>query len=100
MTVTPLPAVTPLGGALEPDVPNASNAGDPSGFGAALLRAVDDAGASLARADAAERRFVAGTGGLQEMAVDRAQADVMLAIAGAAAARSVQALTTILGMQV
>jgi hypothetical protein len=34
------------------------------------------------------------------MVVERAQADVVLAIAGAAAARSVQALTTILGMQV
>jgi flagellar hook-basal body complex protein FliE len=100
VTVTPLPSVPPIGGAFEPDDPMASNAVDASGFGAALFRAIDDAGTSLARADAAERRFVAGTGGLQEMAVDRAQADVMLAIAGAAAARSVQALTTILGMQV
>ena len=99
MTVTPLQNVAPVD-ALEPDAPVASSAGDGSDFGAALLRAIDAAGASLTRADAAERNFVAGNGGLQEMVVDRAQADVMLAVAGAAAARGVQALTTLLGMQV
>jgi flagellar hook-basal body complex protein FliE len=99
VTVTPLAEIAPVG-ALEPDAPVGSNAADRNNFGSALLRALDDAGASLSRADLAERRFVAGAGGLQEMVVDRAQADVMLAVAGAAAARSVQALTTILGMQV
>lgn len=99
MTVTPLDAVAPAG-ALERDAPIAPDADARSDFGSALLRALDDAGASLSRADLAERRFVAGAGGLQEMVVDRAQADVMLAIAGAAATRTVQALTTILGMQV
>ena len=99
MTVTPLQNVAPAG-ALEPDAPVPSNAGDRNDFGAVLLRAIDAAGAGLTRADAAERNFVAGSGGLQEMVIDRAQADVMLAVAGAAGARAVQALTTILGMQV
>jgi hypothetical protein len=34
------------------------------------------------------------------MVLERAQADVVLSIAGAAASRTAQALTTILGMQV
>jgi flagellar hook-basal body complex protein FliE len=100
MTVTPLAAVPQVDGSVDPDVPLNSNLPGGRDFGSALLRAFDDAGASLVRADAAERSFISGNGGLQEMVVERAQADVVLAIAGAAAARSVQALTTILGMQV
>jgi flagellar hook-basal body complex protein FliE len=69
-------------------------------FGSALLQALDGAGAALARADRAEQSFVHGSGGLQEMVVERAQADVALAIAGATASRTAQALSTILGMQV
>jgi flagellar hook-basal body complex protein FliE len=69
-------------------------------FGATLLDALDAAGSSLARADAAERAFAGGRGGLQEMVLERAQADVVLSIASAAASRTAQALTTLLGMQV
>ena len=97
MTVTPF----------IPDVPIAPDAADaPQGqpasaaFGSALSRALDGAGVALTRADDAQRAFVAGRGGLQEMVVERAQADVLLAIAGAAASRSVQTLNTILGMQI
>jgi flagellar hook-basal body complex protein FliE len=69
-------------------------------FADALAGAFGDATAALARADDAERAFASGRGGLQEMVLERAQADVSLAIAGAAASRVAQALGTILGMQV
>jgi flagellar hook-basal body complex protein FliE len=77
-------------------------ASEPAGrsFGATLLDALDAAGGALARADAAERAFSNGRGGLQEMVLERAQADVVLSIASAAASRTAQALTTLLGMQV
>jgi flagellar hook-basal body complex protein FliE len=99
VTVTPLVPVP-----ASDDVPDAPIAAGPSAraqdFGGALLRALDGAGAALARADAAEKSFARGGGGLQEMVVERAQADIALAIAGAAASRTAQALSTILGMQV
>jgi flagellar hook-basal body complex protein FliE len=55
---------------------------------------------ALEGADATERAFTHGRGGLQEMVVERAQADVALSIASATASRATQALTMILGMQV
>jgi flagellar hook-basal body complex protein FliE len=70
--------------------------GDTNGFGALL----DAAGARLDAADGAEAAFTAGRGGLQEMVVARAQADVALQIAAAAAQHAVQSLNTLLGMQV
>jgi len=70
------------------------------GFGGALARVLDDAASTLRRADEAERGFAMGRGGLQEMVVERARADVALSLATAAASRTAQALTTILGMQV
>ncbi len=100
MTVTPLvPEVLPNRDT-ELDAPLDSATTRPADFGSALMRALDESGAALGRANAAERKFVSGRGGLQEMVVERAQADVILAIAGAAAARTVQALNTILGMRV
>jgi len=93
MTVTPFVPDAPLGRMPEPDAPSES-------FGAAFERALDGAGAALARAERAEQAFIGGRGGLQEMVVERAQADVLLAVAGAAASRTVQALNTILGMQI
>jgi flagellar hook-basal body complex protein FliE len=61
---------------------------------------VDAAGAVLAKADAAERAFSAHTGGLQEMVVERARADIALQIAAASAQRVTQGLQTLLGMQI
>jgi flagellar hook-basal body complex protein FliE len=61
---------------------------------------VDAAGASLTSADAAERAFVAHRGGLQEMVVERARADIALQIAAAGAQRVTQGLQTLLGMQI
>lgn len=96
--------VTPLVPNPAPDVPDLPIATAPAArgddFGNALLRALDGAGALLGRADALEQAFARGSGGLQEMVVERAQADIALAVAGAAASRTAQALSTILGMQV
>ncbi|MFN2461983.1 MAG: hypothetical protein ABR591_15100 [Candidatus Velthaea sp.] len=85
--------------ALVPDVaaPRGPAAGAaPAGF-AAL---VDAAGAQLDRADAAESAFVRGAGGLQEMVLARARADIALQIAATSAQRAAQALNALLGMQV
>ncbi|MEA2665853.1 MAG: hypothetical protein QOI11_2797 [Candidatus Eremiobacteraeota bacterium] len=60
---------------------------------------VDAAGALLDRADVAETRFAAHKGGLQEMVVERARADIALQVAAAAAQRTAQSLQTLLGMQ-
>jgi flagellar hook-basal body complex protein FliE len=103
MTVTPLArGETPgLDVPLVPDVPLAPNAeAAGSGFAGALLRALETAGGALERAGRAESAFAGGRGGLQEMILERAQADVALSLATAAASRTVQALSTILGMQV
>jgi flagellar hook-basal body complex protein FliE len=80
--------------------PDSADAPAAGAFAAALGRALDDAGGKLDAAAAAERAFAAGRGGLQEMVVARAQADVTLALAAATASRTTQALSTILGMQV
>ncbi len=82
----------PLGIGLLPSGGNA--------FGRALSDAFAHASAALERADGAERAFIGGRGGLQEMVLERAQADVALSLASTAASRVSQALGTILGMQV
>ncbi len=82
---------------------NAAAAPSPGGagaFAAALGGAFARASDALERAGSAERSFVAGHGGLQEMVLERAQADIALQIASTAASRATQALSTILGMQV
>jgi flagellar hook-basal body complex protein FliE len=77
------PSVTPL--------PSAGNA-----FG----DLVDAASSVLAGADDAERAFAAHRGGLQEMVVERARADIALQIAATSAQRVTQGLQTLLGMQI
>jgi flagellar hook-basal body complex protein FliE len=69
-------------------------------FGNALEDALKAAGAALDSAAAAEGAFASGRGGLQEMVLERAQADVALSIASAAASRTAQALSSVLGMQI
>jgi flagellar hook-basal body complex protein FliE len=76
------------------------NAANGSSFGTFVQNALGDAATSLGRADAAESSFARGRGGLQEMVLERAQADVVLSIATATVGRATQALTTILGMQI
>ena len=61
---------------------------------------LDGAGAALDRADRAEHDFAVRRGGLVEMMVERASADVMLQLATVAAGRATQAVSTLLGMQV
>jgi hypothetical protein len=70
--------------------------GSPNGF-AAL---VDAAGSQLDRADIAESAYANGQGGLQEMVLERARADIALQVAATGAQHAAQALNTILGMQV
>lgn len=65
----------------------------------AFAQLVDAAGAILAGADRAEAAFAAHRGGLQEMVVERARADVALQIAATAAQRTAQSVATVLGMQ-
>jgi flagellar hook-basal body complex protein FliE len=84
---------------VEPLVPDvASPAPLPAGRGFGAL--VDAASSALDAADAGERAFVAHRGGMLEMVVERARADVALQIAAAGAQRATQALQTLLGMQI
>jgi flagellar hook-basal body complex protein FliE len=102
MTVVPLDRLPPLDApddAAGPGVDASTNAG-PGTFGDALAGALDAAGGAFARAGAAEAAFAARRGGLAEMVLERARADVMLSLATAAASRTTQSLSTILGMQV
>jgi hypothetical protein len=69
-----------------------------SGHGFASL--VDAAGAQLDRADAAESAYARGQGGLQEMVLERARADIALQVAATGAQHASQALNTLLGMQI
>ena len=66
----------------------------------AFARLVDAAGSVLAGADRAEAAFAAHRGGLQEMVVERARADIALQVAATAAQRAAQSISTLLGMQV
>ncbi|HTW83744.1 MAG TPA: hypothetical protein VMD91_06745 [Candidatus Sulfotelmatobacter sp.] len=81
---------------LAPDTTTPRAQADAGAFG----RLVDAAGTLLEGAQRAEDAFVAHRGGLQEMIVERARADVALQIATAGAQRAAQALAAVLGMQV
>ena len=85
---------------LVPDAPaaplGAPSAGEPNAF----ARLVDAAGAILEGADRAEAAFAAHRGGLQEMVVERARADIALQVAASAAQRTAQSISTLLAMQI
>jgi flagellar hook-basal body complex protein FliE len=68
--------------------------------GSAFGDLVDAAGGVLAKADGAERAFAAHRGGLQEMVVERARADIALQLAAVSTQRVTQGLQTVLGMQI
>ena len=86
---------------LVPDGPAAPAGPQPSRAGGdAFGRLVDAAGAILAGADRAEAAFAAHRGGLQEMVVERARADIALQVAATAAQRAAQSISTLLGMQI
>jgi flagellar hook-basal body complex protein FliE len=100
MTIGPIPPIVAGQPAPEADSAEPVTLGSGTSFADELGKALAGASSALQRADRAESAFVAGRGGLAEMMIERAQADVMLAVAGAAAARSVQSLATLLNMQV
>jgi hypothetical protein len=83
---------------LIPDASPESTAasGDQSGFASAL----DAIGRVLGEATQAEDAFAGGTGSLQDAMYRRAQADVALSVATAAAQRTAQAVQTLLNLQI
>lgn len=88
---------------VQPLVPDGADVAPPSlagGGGTAFGRLLDAAGAVLSTADAAEHAFVQQRGGLAEMVVERARADIALQIAAATAQRVTTGLQTLLGMQI
>jgi len=86
---------------LHPDLPAAPERSRTDGEAAKLFDDVAQAlGTTLKRADSAENNFAAGVGSLQAAVYERAQADVALSVATAAAQRATQAIQSILNMQV
>ena len=83
---------------LQPDtVPPATAAPvDASDFG----RALDAVGKVLGDATHAEDAYANGTGSLQEAMYQRAQADIALSVATAAAQRAAQAIQTLMNLQI
>ena len=69
---------------------------DQTGFAQAL----DSIGQVLNRATQAEDAYASGTGALQDAMYQRAQADVALSVATAAAQRAAQAVQTLLNLQI
>lgn len=65
-----------------------------------FARVLDDLGAVFSKAESAEDAFASGAGNLQTAIYERARADVALSVATAAAQRGVQALQSMLNMQV
>jgi flagellar hook-basal body complex protein FliE len=66
----------------------------------AFAALVDAASSALTAADAAETAFATHRGGLQEMVVERARADIALQVAAAGTQHAAQALQSLLGMQI
>ncbi|GAC1306856.1 MAG: hypothetical protein NVSMB21_10120 [Vulcanimicrobiaceae bacterium] len=95
----PLPPVEPDRSDGPPSSSPASDSADRA-FARAVANTFGDASRALQRADAAERAFASGRGGMQEMVLERAQANIALSIASAAASRTAQSLSTILSMQI
>lgn len=89
MTITPL---------VPDQAPSASRPAAPDS--GAFAKALDGVGSALTRADNAEDTFAAHTGSLQDAIFERAQADVALSVATAAAQRTAQALQSVLNMQI
>jgi flagellar hook-basal body complex protein FliE len=88
--------------AIQPDIApgpggvTVAAAPDPGFFG----RALDEVEALLNGAEHAEDAYAAGTGSLQQAVYQRAQADVALSVAAAAAQHAAAALQSIFNLQV
>lgn len=83
---------------LRPDVAPeaAAEPSDQTGFAQAL----DAIGKVLDGASKAEDAYASGTGSLQDAMYQRAQADVALSVATAAAQRAAQAVQSLLNLQI
>ncbi len=83
---------------LQPDTApqTAAAPGDQTGFAQAL----DAIGKVLDQATKAEDAYASGTGSLQDAMYQRAQADVALSVATAAAQRAAQAIASLLNLQI
>jgi flagellar hook-basal body complex protein FliE len=83
---------------LQPDTAPAlpPAASDQSGFAQAL----DAIGKVLGDANAAEDAYASGAGNLQNAMYERAQADIALSVATAAAQRAAQAVQTLMNLQI
>lgn len=84
---------------LQPDEAPARRAAREADAGA-FARAVDAFDAIFEDATRAENRYAGGRGSLRAAVYERAQADVAIAVAAAAAQRASQAMQTILSMQI
>jgi hypothetical protein len=85
---------------IAPESPSVTALPADSANGNAFGDLVDAAAGVLGKADSAEAAFAAHRGGLQEMVVERARADIALQIAAGSAQRVTQGLQTLLGMQI
>jgi flagellar hook-basal body complex protein FliE len=85
---------------LVPDAPPLAAAPPQSGDLSTFTAALDALGSVLDGAQSAEDAFARGAGTLQDAVFERAQADVALFVATAAAQRGAQAITSIMNMQV
>lgn len=80
------------------DLPKAKSTA-PTGDASIFGKMLDDLGSVLGRATGSENAYAIGSGNLQQAVYERAQADVALSVATAAAQRTAQALQSILNMQ-
>lgn len=85
---------------LEPDVPQIPRISPPRPDANAFEAAVNGVASALRKADAAEDAYSVQAGSLQDAVLERARADVALAIATAAAQRAAQAVQSILTLQI
>lgn len=85
---------------VEPLLPDAPALPDRTGDGLGFSEALDAVGEALSGASSAEDNFAYGRGRLHDAIYERARADVALSVATATAQRIVQAVQSILNMQV
>lgn len=84
---------------LQPDAPQPPRGAAPADANA-FAATVSSASDALRRADGAENAYAAHAGSLQDAVLERARADVALAIVTAAAQRATQAIQSILNLQI
>ncbi len=83
---------------LQPDAAPAASAQPADGSD--FARALDAIGEVLSQATQAEDAYARGNGSLQDAMYGRAEADVALSVATAAAQRAAQAVQTLMNLQI